>query len=85
MEITILEKDGQIAAIGNMMIEEAPIGTPEGLVGIYDKRLPGNFTRQAFGTQDETRKNYADAIRTSRNRGWQIAYRGRQLNNPATS
>jgi hypothetical protein len=84
-EITILEKDGHIAAIGRQSYAGAAIGIPEGIVSTYDTRLQGNFARKAFDTDKDADANYRDAIRTSTNREWSISYRGGQLNDPATS
>jgi hypothetical protein len=85
LEITILEKGGQFAAIGKMTNPDAPVGQLEGLVSIYDRRVKGNFVRMGFDGSAEVDEKYQQAIQTSRNREWKPVFRGSQHNDPALS
>lgn len=85
-EITILEKvEIGFGALGKVIDTMAPIGQPEGMVSVYDRRNKVAISDQFFDTDEQANEAYGKALRTSLNREWRIAYRGPRLNDPRYS
>lgn len=84
VEVTILEKLGQFAAISKVIMPQAALGQHQGMVAIYDDRVRGKLMRQSFESGAEADGNYQKAIKTSTGRGWERVFRGTP-NNAALS
>lgn len=84
--ISILTKDGMVAAVGYNEVQSPAFPHPFGVVTNYDGRREGNpVAARNFNETFEAISQFHEAVATSVDRGWRVGYMGEQLNFPAFS
>jgi hypothetical protein len=85
LTITILQKDNNFSVIGRAILNDDTGIDTSGVISFFDGRKDIPMWAGKFNSEGETDEAFKRAIKTSTGRGWQIKWRGSQLNNPVLS